>query len=276
LELRAARRAVCDARVFVDHVEGGEDPDLVLLDRSPEGRDVVLPGEGLLGIAHAPLGGARLRRILDRKASVQAGGALVKGRVSVPFIVAPLGRNDDGAGRRAARVRILLGRSHGKFLNRIGREILQEPADVVVGVVPAVDREFVVEPGAPTRGYRRDARLGGVGGLHRLGSGGQIGNVRKGPCGKGDGLEVRSGDRALVHGARQVEGLGRDGGRLALHVHVFPWGAGLEHHGQIADGGDGDRDLGLGIRKTWGGHRDAVRAGQKIIETKLAPGITRA
>src|ERR1700687_2648945 len=62
VELRRARRAVCNAGIFMDMLERSEDPELVFHEGRAESAHIVLAGEWLLGIG---------RRILNREARIE-------------------------------------------------------------------------------------------------------------------------------------------------------------------------------------------------------------
>ena len=192
--------------------ERGKEPELSLLDRPPQRANVILPGEGLLGVG---------RGIVNGEARIQAGGALVKRSPAVPGIGSALGDNHHGAGCGAPGVRVLLRRAHSKFLNGVRREILQEPADVVIGIVRAIHRKLHVQTGTAAEADGGDARLGGVGGLHRFGSGNEISDVGKGAMGERNVRQVLGGDGALVHRSGEIDGLGGDGRGLALDVQLL-------------------------------------------------------
>ncbi len=101
---------------------------------------------------------------------------------------------------------------------RIGREILQKAADVVVRIVAAVDREHVVESGTAAEGDRGNARLGGVGRLDRLGSRDQVGDVGEAAHRQRNCCQILRGDYAAMYGAAGIHGLGDDGRCLRLHI----------------------------------------------------------
>ena len=136
VELCRAGRAVGDAGVLVNVFQRREEPEFVFDEWSADCADIVLPREGLLRIG---------RRILNGEAGVKIGRAFIECAVAVPLVAAAAGRDDDGSGRCAAGVGIFLCGADGEFLDRVGRKILQESADVIVGVVAAVDGEFVVQ-----------------------------------------------------------------------------------------------------------------------------------
>ena len=83
------------------------------------------------------------------KRALSAACAIIKCDAAMPIVGAALGGDDHGPGGRAAGVGIFLGGLHREFLNGIGREILQEPANPIVGVVHAIDRKRVVKPELP-------------------------------------------------------------------------------------------------------------------------------
>src|ERR1700730_616814 len=114
----------------MDVLEGAEDPELVLDDGAAQSADVVLAGEGLLGIGSG---------IVDRKTRVKRGGTLVEGFVAVPVVGAVLRGDDHRSSGGAAGVRIFLRGGDGKLLDRFRRIVLQETADPVIGVVGAVN-----------------------------------------------------------------------------------------------------------------------------------------
>ena len=81
----------------------------------------------------------------------KAARSLVKRAVAVPFVRSALGGDYHGAARGTARVGIFLRSSHGKFLDRVRRKILQEAADVIVGVVAAIHRQCTFNPELPPK-----------------------------------------------------------------------------------------------------------------------------
>src|ERR1700682_3713080 len=119
----------------MDMLEWSEAPELVFYERPTESSHVVLPRERLLGIGC---------RILNREARIERRRAPVESRVAVPLVGAVLGGDHDRPSGGPTGVSIFVRRAHSKFLNAIGREVLQEAADPVVGVIGAVDGQFVV------------------------------------------------------------------------------------------------------------------------------------
>ena len=249
--MREAGRAVGDAGVFVNGFEGGEKPDLAFLDRPADGANVVLPREGLLGVG---------RGIVDRETRIQACGTLVKRAVAMPLVGSAFRDNHHGAGGGASRVRIFLRGAHREFLDGFRREVLQKPADVIIGIVRAIHRKLNVQTGTPTEGNGGDARLGGIGGLYRLSSGNEIGDIGKAASCQRDVLEILCRDGALMHGARGVDGLRRDRRGLALDIHAL--GESLEPHcdRDALDHADDDRDVRAGFGKSVGVYDDLIVA----------------
>ena len=160
-------------------LEGREKPKLVFLDGAADCAYVILTGERLLGIGCG---------IFDGETRVEVGCALVESAAAVPIVGTALGGDDDRTGGGASGVGVFLGGAHGEFLDVIGREVLQESADVVVGIVAAIHGELVVQPGAAAGGNRGDASFGRVGGLDRLGSRGKIGDVGEAASRQGQGF----------------------------------------------------------------------------------------
>ena len=107
----------------MDVFKGREKPQPFLDDRTAERADVILPRERLLGIGSW---------VVNREARIQSGGAAVKRSRTVPLVGAVLGGDHHGGGRGAAGVRVFLRRAQGKFLDGVGREVLQESADPVI------------------------------------------------------------------------------------------------------------------------------------------------
>src|SRR5215469_3602419 len=97
---------------------------------------VVLPGEWLLGL---------WRGVVQLVAGVECRCPLIECRRAMPLVGAMPGAYDHRASHSAAGVRILLGGLHGEFLKRIRGKVLQEAANVVVGVVPAIDGQLHVQ-----------------------------------------------------------------------------------------------------------------------------------
>jgi len=134
----------------MDVLEGGEEPDFILLNRAAECGHIILAGERLLGIGLTALRHARLCRILDWEPGVECRGALVEGSVAVPIICTALGCDYDGAGGCAASIGIFIRGANGEFLDGVGRKILQKATDPVIRIVATVDGEIVVKSGAST------------------------------------------------------------------------------------------------------------------------------
>ncbi len=208
VELGEAIRTVVDAGVLVHHLKARVNPKLVLDDGAADGADIVLPREGLLGFG---------RRVLNGKTRIQRCSAFEDREVAMPVIGAAVGADDDGACGRASDVGILGRGLHRKFTNDVRRKVLQEAADIVVGVVDAIDGQLIVQPGTATGGHRGNARLGGIGRLYRLGSRNHVGDVGKAACRQRNGLQVFAGDDAAVDCIGGVERLGGDGGCLPFH-----------------------------------------------------------
>jgi hypothetical protein len=223
-----------------------------------------LPGERLLGIGSG---------VLDGVAGVERGGAFVDGGIAVPVVGAALGGDDDGAGGGAAGVGVLLAGADGELFDGVGRVVLQEAADVVVGVVAAIDGELVVEAGAAAGGDGGDAGLGGVGGLDRLGAGGEVGDVGKAARGQGEGLEVLACGDALVDAAGEIDGLGGDGGGARGDGDGLLDLCRLQGDGEVAEGADGDGNVGRGGGEAVVLDANVPEAGGEIIEAELALGV---
>ena len=140
IELLGAGGAVGNAGVFMNVLKGGEEPHLVFDQRTAQSSDVVLAGEGLFGIVYAGCIGAGFRRVLNGETSIECGSPFVEGSIAVPVVGASPGGDHYRSGGGPARVGIFIRSAHGKFLNAIGREVLQESSDPIVGVIRAVDR----------------------------------------------------------------------------------------------------------------------------------------
>ena len=221
VKLGGAAGVVGDAGVFT-HVLGGDKvKELVAKDGSAERANVVLPGEWLLGIADAGAVGAGLRRILDWVARVQLCVTLVKGEASVRLVAAVAGGDDDAGGRGATGVGVGTGGANGKLLDGVHRNVLQEAANPVIGVVGAIHAEFVVESTAATGADGSDARLGGITGLNRLSARRQVGDVGKAARGQRERGKVLTADDDLVHGAGGVHRFGGDAAGAAFDLHGF-------------------------------------------------------
>ena len=158
-KLRLARGTVSNTGIFVNVFKRREKPELARLDRTTECAHIVLARERLLGIR---------RWILNRVTRVELSGTFVERSVAVPHVRAALGTYHNGACGGAPGVRVFLRRTNGKLLNRVRRNILQEPTYVIVGIVAAVHGKFDVEPRTATEGNRRDARFRGIGRLNRF------------------------------------------------------------------------------------------------------------
>ncbi len=188
----------------------------------------------------------------------------------MPLVGAVLGGDHDRPGGGPARVRVFIRGTHGKFLNAIGGEVLQEPANPVVGVVGAVHREFVVQARASPSGDGGDARLGGIGRLDRFGSGHQVSDVGEAACRERKGFQVPAADDALANRTRRVNRLGRDRGRIRLHVDRLARVFRFERDRDIAHQADGDVDIGRGLGKTFGRHSHAIGARQQSLNAEFS------
>ena len=209
-KLRLARGTVSNAGVFVNVFKRREKPELARLDRTTQSAHIVLARERLLGIR---------RGIFNRVTRVQRSGSFIECSVAVPHIRAALGADHDGARGRAAGVRVFLRRADGKLLNRIRRNILQESANVIVGVIAAIHGEFDVEPRAAAERNRRNARFRGIRRLNRFSPRRQIGDIRKAAMRERNGFEILRGDNALQSGAGRVDRLCGDRRNLPIHGH---------------------------------------------------------
>src|ERR1019366_9765771 len=119
--------------------------------------------------------------------------------VSVPNVGAVLGGDHYRPGRGPAGFGVFVRRAHGKFLNAIGRKVLQEAADPVVGVVGAVDGELVVQAGASAGGDSSNARLSGIGRFDGLGSGYEVSDIGEAAGRERKSFQVATADHALMH-----------------------------------------------------------------------------
>src|SRR5580704_1323170 len=126
----------------MDTFECGKEPQTILPDRAAQRGYVILPRKGLLGIRS---------RILDGKSRIQRGRALVKCRVAMERVRSSPGCDHNRSGRGTARVRVLLRGPDREFMNSIGRVILQEASDIVIGVVSSIHGKFVVQSRASSR-----------------------------------------------------------------------------------------------------------------------------
>src|ERR1700689_1876877 len=97
--------------------ERRDQPYLVFHNWAAKGGNIILAGERLLGFGC---------RILDREACVERRGTSIEGPGAVPFVGSALGGNHNGAGRRTTRIGVLVGGTEIKFLNDIGRKVLQK------------------------------------------------------------------------------------------------------------------------------------------------------
>ena len=78
---------------------------------------------------------------------------------------------------RLSGISVFLRSAYYEFLDRVRRIVLQESADVVVGIVAAVHRKLDVQTGTATEGNRGDSRFGGVGGFDWLGARYEVGDI---------------------------------------------------------------------------------------------------
>ena len=177
----------------------------------------------------------------------------------------------DRPGSRPARVGVFIRGAYGKFLNAIGREILQEATDPVVGVVGAIDRQFIVQAGASTGGNGGNARLGGVRWLDGLGSRHKVSDVCKTARRQRKRFEVVAADYASMHRARRINRLRRNRGGNPLHIHRLTAARQLERNSEITHHADGHIHVGRGVGKTFGGYRDSIRSGQQPLDAKFPP-----
>jgi hypothetical protein len=201
---------------------------------------------------------------------VEVGGALEECGIAVPVVGAAFGGEFNGTGGGAAGVGIFLRGANGEFLNGVGRKILEEAADVVVGVIAAVDGELVVEAGASAGGDGCDAGLGGIGGFDRFGAGSEIGDIGKAARGEREIFKVLAGDDALVNLAGEVHGLRGDGGALRLHVDGLHDDGRLHGHGDVADGTHLNGEIGDGIGESRRGDGHAVGSRREIVHAEVA------
>src|ERR1700747_1020546 len=106
IKLRGAIWAVGDAGILMHVLERGKEPHFIFCERPSKSTNIILTRKRLLRIMHANSVGARLRRILDRKAGVERRRAFVKGRASLPVIGSVFGRDHDRSGGGSASVRV--------------------------------------------------------------------------------------------------------------------------------------------------------------------------
>ena len=144
------------------------------------------------------------RGIVDGEPRVQRRSAFVKCRFAMPLVGAAPRGDDNRTRGGASGIGVSLRGAKGKFLNGIGRKVLQEAANIVVGIVAAINGNFIVESGAAAGRNRGDARLRGIGRLDRFGSRREIGDVGKTARGERDVLQILVIHDGLVHRARGV------------------------------------------------------------------------
>ena len=255
------RRAVSNACIFVESFNRRKEPQLSAHDRAAKRSNVILPRERLLRIR---------RRIINRKARVQRRGALVECPASMPVVGAMLGRDDNRCSSRSRRVRVLLRSPYSKFLDRIGREILQETADVIVGVVAPVNRELDVEARAAARRYRRDARLRGIGRLDGLRTRRQISHVCEAPLRKRNRVEILFGNCRLMNRACRVDWLGGNRRRASLDVHALLQFRGSQRHGDVAQRANWHVNFGSGFFESLRAYGNPISARTQIVQSKGA------
>ena len=265
VELRQTARAISDAGVFMNVLKRREKPKLVFYNGTAECPDVILLGEWLLG----QRGG-----ILNRIPRVEIGGAFVESRSAMPLVSAALGGDLHRAAHGAADVRILLRRLDREFLNRVGREILQKAADVIVRVVHAIHGVHVVQTRTSAEADCGDARLGGIRWFHRLCSRNQISDVGEAALGERKRVEIARSHHATVNGACSVERLRSNGRWRCRNVHLLLRRGGVHGYANIARRTHIYRDCGNSVREPGGLHGDAIGGRREIAETKLAAIVT--
>ena len=253
IELRSAGGAVSDAGVFVDVFDRGKDPQLIALDGTAERANIILARERLLGIGSG---------ILNREARIERGGTLVESSGAMPLVGATFGGDHDGAGGGTSGIGIFLSGLKSEFLNGIRREVLQEAANPVIGIIAAIDGEFVVEAGTASSGDGGDACLSGIGRFDRFSTGNKVSDVGEAARGQREVFEIVTGDYALVNGAGEIDDLRGDGGRLRLNLDGLLHGRWRHGDGDVANCGDGDYDVGLRWGEAGGVYRDVIVAGR--------------
>ena len=159
IEFGLAGRAIGNAGVFVYVFEGRKKTDFVSDRGATESSDIVLTRKGLFGIGS---------RVVNRKTRIEIRSPAVEPRVAVPLVGPALGGDDHGCGGRPAGVRILLRRADRKFLDRIGRKILEKAANPIIGIVAAVHGIFIIEARTAAGGKRGSTGFGGIGRLKRF------------------------------------------------------------------------------------------------------------
>ena len=245
----------------MNFLNGSEKPKLVLYDWPAERANVILLGEWLFG---------QRRRILDRITGIESGGAFVEGRSTVPLVGSAFGCDLNRAAHGAPDIRILLRSLDCEFLNRIRRKILQEAADVIVGVVHAVDRQHVVQAGAAAEGDSGDARFSRIGGFHWFGSGHQVSDVCETAFGEWYGFEIPRSHHAAINGGGCIHGLRGNGRGRGGDVHLLLGRRGIHDDVDLARRAYADRHSGVGIGETGGLNGHAISGGREIGEAEFS------
>src|SRR5438477_5788186 len=189
----------------------------------------------------------------------------------MPFIAAAPGRYDDRTSRSSTCIRILVSRPHGELLDHFRRKVLQEPADEIVGIISPVDREFIVQSRTSACRYGSNASFRRIGWLHRFCSWRKIGNVGEASLRQRQTLQILPADDPLVHHARQIDWLGRNGGVGAFDRDGLRRSYRLQTHGHFPDRTHSDRYLGLSFPEARRRYCDLVVAGEQVIHPELAP-----
>ncbi len=261
VELRQTVGTVVDAGVLVHHLEPGENPDLVLHDRSADRSNIVLPRKGLLGLG---------RWVVDGEACIQSRCALKHREVAMPVIGAALGADDHRCGGGAANVGIRLRGLHRKFAHNIRRKVLQEAADVIVRVVHAIDGKLIVQAGAAARGHGRDTRLSGIGRLNRFRARHHVCDIGKATGRQRNVLQVLPSNYAPIHSIRSIEFLGGNGRGLGLHIDCLLNGRGPQGHQDVPHNTHLHRDVSAGFGKPRSIDHDVVVSWQQVREAEFA------
>ena len=208
--------------------------------------------------------------IVNGKPRIQSRPAPVEPQIAMPLIGAVTGRDHHRTDRGSPGVGVFLRSSHRKFLNCIGRKILQEAANVVVRIISAINRKRYVQARAATERHRSDAGFGRVGRLDRFGPGYEICDIRKAAMGQRRGFKILPRDRSLMHRTGNVNRLGRDGRRLPLHVDRLLHRRRFQGDADTAGRTDHHCHLSLGLGKALCVHEYAIRARQQVVEAELS------
>ena len=162
----------------------------------------------------------------------------------------------------------------GELLNCIRRKTLQEAADIIVGIVHPVHRKHIIQAGAAAEGNSGDARLGGIGGLHRFGPRHQVSDVGETAFRERNGFEIPRSHHAAVYGAGDIHRLRSNGRGRGGDVHLLLRRRGIHDDVDIARGADADRHCGIGISKAWSLDGYTIIAGREISQAEFSALVT--